>query len=114
VETSFDSITIIVDGLDEIKEDERQLVYHSLRDILSIRKVVKVLLSSRNDESQTVGLSDIEKYRILLRPDAISTDISGYIRHAVHTLHASKRLVLRSPALENEISDTLIEGAKGM
>jgi hypothetical protein len=114
VEMCFDSIAILVDGLDEIKEDERQLVYQSLRDILSINKVVKLLLSSRNDESQTVGLSNTAKYRILLLSEKILSDISGYVRHAVHTLQVGGRLVLRNPTLENEISNSLIDGAKGM
>lgn len=114
VETSFDSVTIVVDGLDEIKEDERQLVYHNLRDILSVNKVIKVLLSSRNDESQTAGLSGVHTYRIQMLPEKISTDISGYVCHAVHTLQAGRRLVLRDHALEMEILNALIDGAKGM
>lgn len=114
VETSFESVTILVDGLDEMKEEERQLVFSSLRDILTINKIIKLFLSSRNDESQTVASDITVKYRICLLPEKMSTDIDAYIRHAVSTLQAGRRLILRNPALEGEILDALIDGAKGM
>jgi hypothetical protein len=103
-----------VDGLDELKEDERQLVYSSLRDLLRIKKTIKLFLSSRNDESQTVSLDSTSKYRICLLPEKISIDINAYIRHAVHTLRTDGRLAIRDPWLEREVLDALIDGAKGM
>lgn len=114
VETSFESVTILVDGLDEMKEEERQLIYSGLRDVLTLSKTIKLFLSSRNDESQTLGLDTTVKHRICLLPDKISIDINDYIQHAVHALQASRRLILRNSALEKEILDTLTDGAKGM
>jgi hypothetical protein len=103
-----------VDGLDELKEDERQIVYSSLRDLLSINKITKLFLSSRNDESQTMGSDRTSKYRICLLPEKISIDINSYIRHAVRNLRAGGRLAIRDPWLERDVLDALVDGAKGM
>jgi hypothetical protein len=114
IEISFEPVTVLVDGLDELKEDERRVVYSSLRDVLSINKIIKLFLSSRNDESQTVGLDGASKYRICLLPEKIPIDINGYIRHAVRNLRAGGRFAIRDPWLERDVLDALIDGAKGM
>lgn len=114
VEESSGSVTLFVDGLDEVKEHDRQLIFHNLNNMLSTRMPVKLLVSSRNDESQNTDLSDAARYRILLHPEKIATDINAYVHHAVQTLQASQRLAVRHPAVVKEIENALMEGAKGM
>jgi NACHT domain len=111
---SFDSATIIIDGLDEVKEETRETIYHSLRVLLGIKKVVKLMLSSRADESENVAAESISKHRLLVISDSIAIDISEYIRDAVRSLCTSGRLVMRGAEMEITVVEALNNGANGM
>jgi hypothetical protein len=114
VETCFDSVILVIDGIDEIKEEERRTILYNLKDILKFDKVVKLLISSRNDDIQSVVQDGISKYRILVSHEKIKTDINDYVQYAVSSLRQDGRLAIRDPNLEGKIVEALIDGAKGM
>ena len=114
VEESSDTIILIVDGLDELKEEARQAIYNSLKTFLGIEKVVKVLISSRVDETENISVNKGAQYRLLVVPDSIASDIGEYVRNEVRSLRSKGRLAIQKYEMENVIAEALINGAKGM
>jgi hypothetical protein len=109
-------ITCIIDGLDELPEDDRLRVCKTLQLVVGTNQVVKILLSGREDSGHTISIpnADAAKFRIQVIPENISSDIDSYIKYTVRQSLDNKTLVLRDPTLEETIVEALTSGAKGM
>lgn len=82
VEENLDSATLIVDGLDEAKEDDYRIITHCLKQLLQVDKTIKLLISSRDDDMLIDIPSKVNKGRLKVLPTTISTDIVSFIKHS--------------------------------
>jgi hypothetical protein len=71
---------IVIDGLDEVDEDERDIMMKELLDILSSCENVKMLISSRSEHTISKGIG---RSAALLRIDKYNAgDIAAYVNAA--------------------------------
>jgi hypothetical protein len=110
------SATIVIDGLDEVDENDRKLIFHRLRDIATraTPPIIKVLVASREDTSYLTQVPDAALFKRRIGIDVVASDINCYVKHAIRDLINRKELVIGDPALEEEIFGALSKGAKGM
>jgi hypothetical protein len=109
------TLFIFIDGLDEIFEHERKLVFYHLNTFL-IKKTssVKIFVTSREDTSYLTQEPSVRSFKIRIGTNAISGDIESYVKHEVHHLIDRRELVVGNLELQAEIVAALVEGAKGM
>lgn len=109
------TLIIFIDGLDEIFEHERKLVFYHLKMFLiQETSSVKIFVTSREDTSYLTQEPRIRSFKIRIGTNLISSDIESYVRHEVHHLIDRHELVVGTLELEAEIVAALVEGAKGM
>lgn len=79
------SAVIVLDGLDEVNEDDRKLIFRNLRDIIlqATSTVIKVFIASREDTSYLTQVPDIPLFKLRIGTSAIAGDIDSYVRHAI-------------------------------
>jgi hypothetical protein len=111
----FKNIVLVVDGIDEVKEENRQPIYDALKTLIQNHKVpVRLFMSCREDILSSVSTIRTSNFRLQISERTISMDIEGHIHHSVASLILTGDLVIRKPELEGAIVEALIEGAKGM
>lgn len=109
------SVVIFLDGLDEILDNDRRLVFSNIRNFIEAApSVVKVLFASREDTSYLTKIANVSQFRVHIGTNNITADIDTYVKHAVQTLIGRKELVLGDPSLAGLITTALVNGAKGM
>jgi hypothetical protein len=116
---SMDKITsavIVLDGLDEVDEVNRKLIFHNLEDIVrrAATSVIKVVIVSREDTTYLTQWPDVSSFKLRVGIDTVAGDIDCFVGYAIRDLISRNELVIGDPALENEIFEALSEGAKGM
>ena len=113
--TAISPTTIIIDALDECHPNQRHIVLQVLHRIVCDSKhVVKILLSSRDDEDITTSFS---KYNyVCMTNDANLEDIKLFVHVEVEDAIHNKRLLSGrvSKSLKNNIESALLKGAQGM
>jgi ankyrin repeat protein len=114
VEEVFDSVTMVLDGLDEVKDCDRQNINQAFKSLWGGTKPIKLLLCSRDDDVSAMTPTHVFKHRLQVLPTTISDDIKVYVTHSVRTLLADGSLVVGDEDLEQLIIDCLVDGAKGM
>ena len=114
VEEVFDSVTMVLDGLDEVKDCDRQNINQAFKSLWGGTKPIKLLLCSRDDDVSAMAPPHVVKHRLQVLPTAISDDIKVYVTYSVRTLLADGSLVVDDEDLEQLIIDCLVDGAKGM
>jgi ankyrin repeat protein len=114
VEEVFDSVTMVLDGLDEVKDCDRQTINQAFKSLWGGTKPIKLLLCSRDNDVSAMTPPHVVKHRLQVLPTAISDDIKVYVTHSVRTLLADGSLVVGDEDLEQLIIDCLVDGAKGM
>ncbi|KAH8769344.1 hypothetical protein F5882DRAFT_362504, partial [Hyaloscypha sp. PMI_1271] len=114
VEEVFDSVTMVLDGLDEVKDCDRQSINQAFKSLWGGTKPIKLLLCSRDNDVSAMTPPHVVKHRLQVLPTAISDDIKVYVTHSVRTLLADGSLVVGDEDLEQLIIDCLVDGAKGM
>jgi len=111
------TIYILVDGVDEVDEQSRKLLFRFLEQVTKCQhSVVKLAITSRSDFA-SVGMTlspRLAKYRIHVKPSSVSGDIDVFVRQTVQDFINSRDLVLRERSLKDEIIEKLTQGAKGM
>ncbi|KAE9367461.1 hypothetical protein N431DRAFT_348615, partial [Stipitochalara longipes BDJ] len=110
------SVVILLDGLDEVNENDRKLVFHHLQDIVALATppMIKVLVASREDTSYLTLVPGVTLLKRRLGTDAVTDDIDCFLKHTIHDLIRRKELVISDPILEEEIFEALSKGSKGM
>lgn len=120
LEQFSDAVVFAIDGLDEVAEKDRIVVYSSLKTILNHLGqsengiVLRLFITSREDVTTNVAVPGTFTFRQQASPSTISMDIGSFVRHSVRHLLESGSLVIGNPSLEEEIITALLDGAKGM
>lgn len=110
------TVAIFIDGLDEVLEDERKMIFSNLRTILLHFKSssIKLFVSSREDTSYLTKISSVRTFKVQVLASSIAEDISSYIKSSIQDLLRTNELVVKDTALKDEIFQVLVSGAKGM
>jgi hypothetical protein len=110
------TVFILIDGVDELAEQSRKLLFSTMADLMSQASpiLVKVLVTSRTDTSYLTPASIAETFTVHIHQQAVAGDIEGYIKYAVRDLIDKRKLVLGNPEVEHEIQKALYSGAQGM
>jgi hypothetical protein len=111
----FGNVFLVLDGLDEVNENDRPVVYEGLQKLINTHRVpIKLLLMCRDNAAAALLPVAGRSFGVHVSELAIETDIQGFVRSSVATLLAQGELVIRAPELQEDIVTILIEGAKGM
>jgi hypothetical protein len=111
----FTTVVLVIDGIDEIKEEDRQYIHEALKTLSTRQGVsIKLYMSCRENILAAVSITPGSSFRIQFSEVTTSMDIQSYINHSVAALISKGELVIRRPELEVTIIDALIQGAKGM
>jgi hypothetical protein len=105
----FESITIVVDGLDEISRN-RANVTRLLRGLNTPGGNTKTLFASRPEIDIGYELEDYIPVSIA----AMSTDLILYVAFEIEQRTKTKKLRIKDPDLKEHIMKTLVERADGM
>lgn len=109
------SVIMFIDGLDEMSESERKLVFSHLQmRWLEPNTCLKIFVSSREDASYLMEPYGVPLFKILMSTSTVSNDIEMYTKSEIRALKSKGDLALGDPALEDEIVTALVDGAKGM
>lgn len=109
------SVIIFIDGLDEVLERERKLVFSSIRHLMKVLpSSIRFFIASREDTSYLTKMTNLPSFKVHMRTSIIAGDIDSFVRHTVRDLIDRGELVLGNPLLEDEIATALAQGAKGM
>jgi hypothetical protein len=110
----FSKLYIVIDALDELEKEERNVLLRSLSSIISLPdSKAKLFLVGRSSVS-----TDIRKWFPVSQEKSadcreVQADIAAYTREII-TLRQGEQLILQDPALAQEIINALIDGADGM
>lgn len=108
-------VSIFVDGLDEVLERDRKIVFSNLKCILADSEApAKVFVSGREDTTYLLQTPGTLSLKARVASGTNSDDISSYIRDSISHLVERGDLSVGDPSLEIEIFDALAAGAKGM
>jgi hypothetical protein len=110
------SMFIFIDGLDEVLERERKIVFNNLSEVIvrAASTSVKLFVASREDTSYLTEASRTQGFKIRIGADSVARDIGSYVKHTIRELIERRELVIGNPILEEEIFTALVAGAKGM
>jgi hypothetical protein len=113
--TTTNPATIVIDAFDECQSAQRHVLLTALDTIISdSRNVVKVLISSRDEEDIVTHLRDCSN--IYIEPKDNAIDIERFVRIELNKA-IQRRTLLNgrvSSSLQEEIIATLTAGAQGM
>lgn len=113
--TNSDPVTIVLDAVDEVKEQDRYELLHALsRVVSSSNNVTKVLVTSRDNSHIHAILPDARKLRI--NKEGNRADVDCFVRAQINGVTEAKRLLNgRVPSsLCDELVEKLVEGAGEM
>lgn len=110
-----DPLTIIIDAIDTVKENERHALISALKGIvLEADNVVKILITSRSS-NRTVFTPAADK-QIQITSHETQQDMESFVNHLIDTAMKSKLLLEGkvSPALRSMLTQALLDGAGEM
>lgn len=109
------SVIIVIDGLDEVFEKDRKLVFSTVRSLIeAAASVIKILVASREDTSYLTMVANVPGFKVHIGTSTITEDIDSYVKHTIRALIERTELVLGNPLLEDDITTALVQGSKGM
>lgn len=110
------STAIVLDGLDEVGENDRKFIFHNLVHLVTqtTSSSTKVFIASREDTSYLTEVPHVSSFKLRMGVDTVTGDIDCFVKDAIRDLISRHELVIGDPALETEIFDALSQGAKGM
>lgn len=110
-----DSVTIVVDALDEVPDNDRYELVQAFKAIVQdADNVVKVFLTSRNDTQIQALLGDVSSVHI--HEDDVRLDMKTFVGHAVRSRIQARSLLDGDvpPELETDLIQSLTNGAGEM
>lgn len=111
------TIYIVVDGVDEVNEASRKVLFRFLEHVTKCQhSTIKLGITSRSDFT-SMGIilpPRLRKFRVHVKAASVSSDIDIFVRHTVQSFIMSRDLVIRETSLKDEIVEKLTQGAKGM
>jgi hypothetical protein len=88
IQTSIEklsSVVMFIDGLDEMSESDRKLVFSHLRIVtdLGSTSCVKAFVSSREDATYLIKLPNVPNFKIQVSSNTIAGDIDKYVKDEI-------------------------------
>jgi hypothetical protein len=114
----FQSVILVVDGIDEVDEADRNTVLSYLKTLISCPGLsVKVLVTSTEETDLLSILSPLPEACFEINvPEATSKGIYCYVRDSVESMSYAGRLAIKpgNVKLKKEVIQALRTGARGM
>lgn len=109
-------IYMLVDGIDEMTEKSQKCVLRSLKGVLALSNiVVKLFVTGREDfRFHFEKYSEIMVTTISMTDDTIGLDIIAFVKSSVRKRILEGAIVVQDEELEHLITETLVQGARGM
>ncbi|CAK1363464.1 unnamed protein product [Cercospora beticola] len=105
----FGEIMLVVDALDE--SEDQEYLSRTLHDLVKSPNCnIKLAALSRDEQDIRQNMSDFDHVSIAAR----SSDLRIFVAAEIEERSRNRKLRIRSPGLEDEILDCLINGADGM
>jgi hypothetical protein len=107
---------IVFDGIDEVSESSKKILYDSFRSLLDNPILrLKLFITGREEVEELLHINrTIAFSKVLVSSAAISQDIESYVRASTRNRIEAGALALQDGSLEHLIVEKLVEGAKGM
>jgi archaellum biogenesis ATPase FlaH len=106
---------IMIDGLDECSEFERQVVFATFNSLLKLSKPrFKFFLSGRDDIMPDVHEQLQADFRMTMSCPAVCNDIEAVIDASLNEKQRKRKLVVQDSNLLHHVRAALISGAHGM
>ena len=113
---SFTEVLIVIDGLDEIHEIEKQReqMIKLVTDLADHLPCAKIFVTSRMETDIRDAFHHSKASTIRINADNVTSDINAYVIGEVDRLIAEKKLKLQHAGLRDKIVQKLTEQADGM
>ena len=109
------SATIIIDGVDECPQNEREILFTVLQELLTNRpKDIKIFITSRPDIATDVKRCFRNHYKAPALTAKTKEAIASYIDGALQERRDNGKLRVGEPATLRDIQDSLVKGSEGM
>jgi hypothetical protein len=107
---------IVFDGIDEVSESSKRILYDSFRSLLDNPILrIKLFITGREEVEELLHIKQTIAFsKILVSQIVISQDIESYVRASTRNRIDSGALAIQDPLLERLIVERLVQGAKGM
>ncbi|KAH8660327.1 hypothetical protein BX600DRAFT_438539 [Xylariales sp. PMI_506] len=105
---------IIIDGLDELVNAERQILIKVLSSLAALATNIRIFLSGRDSIRQDLLKYISACHYISMDSESTVEDIVTYVDGIVEEKIEGQELRLGEPALADEIKMALVDGAQGM
>jgi NACHT domain len=111
----FPSITMILDGIDEMDEENRKTFLSAVNRLGYDRgPPLKLLISCREDITQSLRILSTTVFRVHIQPSSLALDIEDYVSYTIQSMLENGNLAIQDPALKEIIIEKLVSGAQGM
>ena len=107
------SVTIFIDGIDELDNFSQTKLVEFLRKIMGEHGCIKTFVSTRKEEFSIKALLT-EFMHVDVTSQSLQSDIQHFVQSTVATRRAEELLQIPNDALEDEIVSKLVGGAKDM
>ena len=114
---AYCELFIVVDALDECKEDSRPEIIGAFREILQSLPLVKVFVTSRPEPDIIRFMEDAGTPTLKVDASLMRPDIEKFVKEEVHDLRHGRngvQLYIKSDDLVEEVVRILTEKANGM
>ena len=111
---SFSQVFIVVDALDEFKQDQRQQIIDFLLQLSQHTLHAKIFVTSRRESDIEREFSRRQTSIIQIEARSVSKDIDFYVRNHVRDLIDNDRLKIVDSCLKDEVMRILIKRSEGM
>lgn len=111
---TLQKVTIFVDGINEMEQDDQKLVLRFLRTIQESQTVIKLFITSRPEIDVSNIFSDDQLMHISIRAHDTQLEINEFINSRVENEAKEGFLDVCGPAVINDIKKALKMKARGM
>lgn len=111
----FQELFIVIDGVDECTQTERDTLFQVLHSVTaSPSRRIKIFLSTRNGFEKEIRKICSSIHHVSMDSPYVQFDIRTYIEDIIDEKLANGDLILGNLGLREEIRDALTRGAQGM
>lgn len=114
VSETFDQVFLVIDGLDECDEDDRQSVIQACQTFLSVSTSYRIFITSRREDDIEREFRRRKVPTIQIAAQNTNADIKAFVESEVSDLIAHKKLRLQDQARKQHIISTLVDESNGM
>lgn len=107
-------VIILIDGINEMEQDNRKVVVRFLKSIQQSQAVIKLFIASRPDVDLFKIFSESKLTHINIQAEDTQPEIDNFVNTRVEKEAKNGSLVVCGPAVIDEIKKTLKLKAKGM